>query len=165
MKAATRTVEQRVATTGVSHKYPEIEIAIEALKNLKCDFAFFHEAALAIWGISYNSFLSNIDALVSKPVDGMEAGNPYYVEKIGDNLNLRLWLDVETIGAPVQKHDIWSETYNCRVLDPELVLDLLPASPDYQELYEVRARLAMILYYDKMPEADLLEFGKYVRGI
>lgn len=165
MKTARRMTEQHTAIAGGSNKYPEIEIAIEALKDLECDFAFFHEAALAIWGISYNSFLSTVDALVSKPIDGMEANNPYFAKKIGDSLNLRLWLDVETIGAPVQKHDMWNETYNCRVLDPELVLDLLPASPDYQELYEARARLAMVLYYDKMSESDLLEFGKYVRGI
>ena len=149
---------------NVDIKYPELEFAIKTLKESGCDFAFFHEAALAIWRISYNSFISNIDVLLDKDIK-TGSNQDYIIKQLSDNIALRLWPAGQILGEQLQQHDIWSETYKCRVLDPELVLELLPYSPDFQHLYEARARLALVLYHNKMTEAELLEFSKYVRGI
>jgi hypothetical protein len=50
-----------------------------------------------------------------------------------------------------------------RCLRPELVLEALPTSPDFQYLLEQRAALAEVLYFDDMTDEQLMEFRSFVR--
>ena len=53
------------------------------------------------------------------------------------------------------------EGWSCA--DPEWCLETLPLSPDFELLYEDRARLAETLYFDAMPPEQFAVFRKYVR--
>ncbi len=135
-------------------------MAIQYLDGLDGEYAFIHEAALAAWGISYNSFLKQVDVLRLDSDDGNETA------LLSGNIELRIWSRElsEHVGVGEVKL-VWSDEYQYHVVEPELVLALLPQSPNYQELYEAQARLALVLHHDEMSDPELMEFIKYVRGI
>ena len=79
--------------------------------------------------------------------------------------DMRIWDSGTLLVDDFRNHLRWSGKEGCFVLEPQLVLELLPFSPDIQYLLEDRARLAMVLYADEMTDEELLEFNRYVRGV
>ena len=87
-------------------------------------------------------------------------GEPFFAEA-----DVRIWDAGRLLADDFRNHLRWSEKAGCFILEPRLVLELLPLSPDIQYLLEDRARLAMVLYADEMTDKELMEFNRYVRGV
>lgn len=137
--------------------------------------ALVHEAALAAWGLDNNVTPLAIDVLV--PPKAFETlaeqpegqlcelkGNRYLLFK-ERGIPVRAW---RSVGNGV-KYDL-RRLVTCskvgrRCLRPELVLEALPTSPDFPYLYEQRAALAEVLYFDDMTDEQLMEFRRYVRCV
>lgn len=144
-----------------------LRAAVSHLDALGVEYALCHEAACTAFGTNYNAILHEVDAIVpagqlasiGELSEGGFLGIP-----LDTSVMIRLWPDEALLGTDVRYHEIWSKDYECRVLDPELVLRLLPCSPDYPLLLEQRARLAEVLYFDQMSDEELMLFHKYVRG-
>lgn len=144
---------------------------VKCLEDLGIEFALCHEAAITAFGLNYSAFFSSIDAVIRKEdfdklvskLDLFPEARMFELE-FADDLVVRLWSDAQLFGKDVTNHKIWVETYQCYALDPELVLKMLPESPDSALLLEQRARLAEVLYCDKMSDEELLAFHRYVRG-
>jgi|GEM_PF-892131 len=138
----------------------------------KEDFIAIHETALYIWNIDNNLFPYGWDFLVSDTFDLENISGyvsktemPNYIEFIfGKNIKLRLWKKIEQwdfATAPT----VYSEKKQIKVLDPEEVLQNLEKSPDIEFLYEQRAGLAEVLYFDLMSDEELQMFRDYVRAV
>lgn len=118
-------------------------------------------------GLDYNIFLGVVDACVSE-ADAARWGEAptdvgeFLATKINDT-GIRIWTP-KSLGLPSRRVRVRCERYGCWALDPELVLRVLPLSPDFPGLAEQRARLAEVLYHDRMTDDELLLFSRYVRG-
>ena len=127
-----------------------------------------HEAALTAYGLDYEVFLRGVDVLFadgrSFAVLGLDVPETpgTYSELAGCEPPLRAWSrkSLRLTGVVSARRD----GRGFLVLDPELVLDKLPYSPDIHYLREQRARLAEVLYGKRLGDEDLLLFDRYVRG-
>lgn len=76
--------------------------------------------------------------------------------------NVRIWTELDGLRASeIPQIPAPFEGWSCA--DPEWCLETLPLSPDFELLYEDRARLAETLYFDAMPPEQFAVFRKYVR--
>lgn len=128
-----------------------------------------HESALVLLGIDNNAVPYGIDFLLPKharPKGGAWArhGGDEYLALGGDEgeYAVRLW---RTVGGhrAGELETVRHRLFSGRLLAPEAALELLPLSPDFRFLYEQRAALAELLYFDRMPREQLAEFVRYVR--
>lgn len=137
--------------------------------------ALVHEAALMAWGLDNNVSPYAIDVLVPpRSFDALAAahgaqtgehmGNRY-VAFDGLAVPVRAWRSVGDDVRYEPRRLVFCEKFGRRCLRPEVVLEALPSSPDFRFLYEQRAALAEVLYFDDMTDEQLMEFRSYVRGV
>lgn len=136
-----------------------------------------HESALVLLGIDNNAVPYGIDFLLPKhaqPKSGAWAqhGGGAWAQHGGDEYlalgggggeyAVRLW---RTVGGrrAGELETVRHRLFSGRLLAPEAALELLPLSPDFRFLYEQRAAIAELLYFDRMPREQLAEFVRYVR--
>jgi transcriptional regulator with XRE-family HTH domain len=138
------------------------------------DCAFVHEAALMAWGLDNNLAPYGVDVLASKKAfDALKQGAAQqleymgntYVEFLNDYAPVRVWLSIGEGVTFASGRLVDCERVGYRCLRPELVLEALPASPDFQYLLEQRAALAEVLYFDDMTDEQLMEFRSFVRSV
>lgn len=154
----------------------EMDLFLNGSIKRNRDVLLIHEAALVAFGLDYNVSPYGLDVLV-----GSAALKPIMLEA-GAGASQHVWgLDrfvcLERGDMPVRlwgtlnghEPDVWRSVYNgdydryC--LAPDDVVRTLPLSPDAPLLLEERARLAEVLWYDKMTNEELSTFCQYVRGI
>lgn len=151
----------------------KLDTLLNGLIGIK-DCALVHEAALMAWGIDNNYVPYSVDVLASKKAfDVLRYGGGQQFEHMGnrciefasDYAPIRVWLSIgEGITfASGRLIDCKYAGYRC--LRPELVLEALPTSPDFQYLLEQRAALAEVLYFDDMTDEQLMEFRSFVRSV
>lgn len=151
-----------------------------ALASVDCvgtrdEHALIHEAAMVAWGLDYSVSPRAIDVLVShEAFDALHASGAF--ERIVCGADNCLVQNDSGLGIPVRfwgavhgvtlrgARTVWSAAFSRNVLDPELVLELMPYSPDSNYLLEQRARLAEVVYVDELTDEELLVFHTYVRG-
>lgn len=136
--------------------------------------ALVHEAAIASWGLDFSATTRAVDLLVcERAFDALRANRPEcvmeycgnkYISLSREGLPVSLWASVGDGLSFKDASFVWNEDYDRACLEPESVLAALPSSPDYRFLLEQRARLAEVLYFDRMSDAELSEFHRYVRG-
>ena len=137
--------------------------------------ALVHEAALMVWGIDNNLAPYAIDVLVSKKTYTRLAetrkarvdeymGN-HYVQFESSYVPIRAWSSVGDGMSFASGRLIDCANVGYRCLRPELALEALPSSPDFQFLLEQRAALAEVLYFDDMTNEQLMEFRSFVRSV
>lgn len=128
-----------------------------------------HEAALQLLGLDNNAVAYGTDLIVGAGAyrrlcadEASCAGSRFKVFASGPH-PVRVWKPQGALrrgfrrARPLRSHDV-------RCLVPEDVLAMLPLSPDFPYLREQYARLAEVLYFDGMSDAELGEFLRYVRG-
>lgn len=138
---------------------------IAALGERFSCFALIHEAALVAWGLTYSRFTRCLDVLIPHEEFARICPDECRCDSFFSEDDMRVWDSDTLLADDFRNHLRWSGKAGCFVLEPQLVLELLPLSPDIQYLLEDRARLAMVLYADEMTDEELLEFNRYVRGI
>ena len=136
--------------------------------------ALVHEAAIASWGLDFSATTRAVDLIApAKSFDALRAAFPIsadrhlgneFIRIVRDGVPIRLWASVGDGLSFADARFVWNGDYARACLEPEQVLSCLPSSPDYQFLLEQRARLAEVLYFDRMSDDELAEFHKYVRG-
>ena len=150
-------------------RYPALAAAASVLRAADVRFALLHEAALAAWGISYSVVLPAMDILLIDDRDAALLGLEV-PEQLGTfarldaaDMPLRVW-SRRSVGLSGSFDVVECPGYGCDALAPETVLEKLPYSPDARLLLEARARLAEVLFFDRMDDEQLGEFDSYVRG-
>lgn len=118
---------------------------------------------MRVWGLSINAITSAVDVLVPA-VDGGEALGSRYEEMDRFGTTVRIWKALSDGTAFDEAPLRWGDDYERFCLDPERELEEMPHSPDFRFMLEMRARLAEVLYFDWMDDAELALFRKYVRG-
>ena len=153
----------------MSARSATLDSAVAFLANRGIRFHLVHESALMAWGVDNNIVLEAVDVHIPDTKDiedlGLDAPDTVgsYVETVIDDVRIRVWSSA-ALGLPPAYIRVFSKAYACWCLDPAIVLELLPLSPDALWLHEQRARLAEILFFDRMDD-DLLErYMARVRG-
>ncbi len=153
-----------------TERIDEIARAIGAQAGVKArDLVAVHESALVVFGIDNNAIPYGIDFLL--PKNARPKGETWERHEADEYLALggaegqyavRLW---RTVGGhrASELETVRHRLFSGRLLAPELALELLPLSPDFRFLYEQRAALAELLYFDAMPHEQLAQFVRYVR--
>jgi hypothetical protein len=154
-----------------SGRIAEIARAVAEMAHLDIsDLVAIHEAELVVLGIDNNALPYGIDFLLSNAAVDASCGSASCVGSdevlllgggAGD-YRVRLWRTLGGLAA--SELDLVGHTaFPGRLLEPSLALELLPLSPDFRYLYEQRAALAELLYFDVMPRVQLEQFARYVR--
>lgn len=127
-----------------------------------------HESALQLLGLDNNAVAYAVDIVVSgkdyrevKGAEGEHAGYRYKNLGLGE-IPVRVWRSQGLLScAPWRSRELVGEGLRC--LLPEALLRALPLSPDFEYLQEQYARLAEVLYFDRMTDAELEQFLLHVR--
>ena len=150
-------------------RYPALAEVAGLLRAADVGFVLLHEAALAAWGISYSVVLPAMDILLINDRDAARLGLEV-PEQLGTfacldaaDMPLRVW-SRKSVGLSGSFDVVECPGYGCDALAPETVLEKLPYSPDARLILEARARLAEILFFDRMSDEQLGEFDSYIRG-
>ncbi len=144
-----------------------IREAAAALNALNLDYAFIHEAACALFGVSYYGSVFEVDVLVPSHVFSRLAHHlprrNGFTAKLPNGRKVRVWKRIGslTYNGVGKIHD---PDLDCDIVEPYAVLEHLPLSPNFQWLYEMRALLAIVLYADDMTDDDLRLCRTHVRG-
>ena len=154
----------------MSARSSSLASAVAYLDGRGIRFHLVHESALMAWGIDNNIVLEAVDVHIPDAEDYEAIGVDAFPESLGsyfetvvEDVRIRLWSSA-SLGLPPAYIRVYSKAYTCWCLDPAIVLDKLPLSPDAAWLHEQRARLAEVLYFDRMDDELLERYMARVRG-
>lgn len=146
----------------------DIEYIVFRLKRELINFALIHQTALNAWGLDDNLHMDKFDVLILRRQDFRyalitpitELGK--FIEHDLYGRNIRFW-SPDSLGLGDNFDIVKCEDYNCWALAPELVLDKLVYSPDFNTLKQQRAKLAATLNVKNLTKQEIESFAKYVR--
>lgn len=134
---------------------------VAAWKMRKDSLVAIHEAGLVALGIDSNGIPYGLDFLVLDDMpDNRSDGSHNSFSFDGFTVRFHTAENLEIDGRPVL---VLPSGMDYPTLEPETLLEFLPKSADFDNLLEQRAALAELLYFDKMYDDELREFGAYVR--
>lgn len=141
--------------------------AASDLNAMGVKYAFVHEAACALFGVSFYASVLKIDVLVPpssfrKLARRLPRRNGFERTLPGGR-TVRVWKKIGSLRYGTAGK-IYDADVGCEIVEPYAVLEHLPCSPNYQWLYEMRGLLALVLYADDMTDGDLRLCRTHVRG-
>lgn len=128
-----------------------------------------HEVGLQLLGLDNNVIPFGVDVIVGRGDYGRlalpetERGSLRYREFRGAELPVRVWRSEGVMRCGLGRSRPLKESEVSSLL-PERLLEAMPESPDFPYLREQYARLAEVLYFDRMTDDELGQFLRYVRG-
>lgn len=128
-----------------------------------------HESALQLLDIDNNVIPFAVDVAVGRRdyrlIDAPETvhmGHRYKDLSRG-RIPARAWRSMGDMRCSRRRTGVLADL-GIGCLLPENILKALPLSPEFDLLREQYARLAEVLYFDRMTDDELREFLRYVRG-
>lgn len=128
-----------------------------------------HETGLQLLELDNNVIPFGVDVVVGRGGYGRldlpetDRGGLRYKEFRGAELPVRVWRSQGVMRCGLGRSRPLKEA-EISCLLPERLLEAMPESPDFPYLKEQYARLAEVLYFDRMTDDELGQFLRYVRG-
>lgn len=146
----------------------DIEYIVFRLKRELINFALVHQTALNAWGLDDNIHMDKFDILILRRQDFRNAlitpitelGK--FIEHYLYGRDIRFW-SPDSLGLDNNFDIVKCKDYNCWALAPELVLDKLVYSPDFNILKQQRSKLAASLNVHNLTDNEFQVYSQYVK--